>query len=74
MAGIWGMLILLAPARGSAPQLTEVELEPLEPGAWAAWARECGLRARAADAATKSAGAPARLNWTTATAQRSAHR
>jgi hypothetical protein len=68
------MLRLLAPARGSAPKLPEVELEPLEPGAWAAWARERGLRAEAADAATKGAGAPARLDWTTATAQRFAHR
>jgi|APFre7841882724_1041349.scaffolds.fasta_scaffold71376_2 hypothetical protein len=74
MAGTWGMLRLLAPAGESAPKLPEVELEPLEPGAWAGWARERGLRARAADAARNSAAAPARLDWTSATARRFAHR
>ena len=74
MAGTWGMLRLLAPAREQSPELPEVELEPLEPGAWAGWATERGLRARAADAARDSAAAPARLDWTSATAQRFAHR
>ena len=75
MSGTWTVRMLAAMTGRSLAKPDEVELEPIEPGAWAAWAEERGLRTpRATDAMPGGAGAPARLSWTSATGRRFVHR